>query len=116
MALRRRKGRGERKKKGWRRGEKDDHFSTERKEKREVKRRKRHMEEEILERDFEVIENGDTLAKKWSILKRMEYVLSTVKSSQTYGPKNKKNATFSACIGYTSNTLGLNGFETPHNL
>jgi len=114
-ALKRRKGKGERKKKGWQR-EKDNHFWTKKKEWREVKRRKKVAEEILLEEKFAIVENGDVTATKLSIFKRMEYVLSTVKSAQTYGPKTKKDAAFSACVGYTSNTIGLNGFKTPHNL
>jgi len=115
MTLRKKKGRGEKKNRGWYR-KKDDKFSSERKEKREIKRRKKRKEEEILEEQYAVPLEGTITAKKIAIFRRMEYVLSTVKSSARYGPRSKQNVDFSACIGYTSNTLGLNGFKTPHNL
>lgn len=113
--LRRKKGRGERRRKAWRK-EKDDRFSSERKERREMQRRKRNLEESVLEETYPVRLEGDDNERKRSIFRRMEYVLSTAKSSSRYGPRSKQNADFSACIGYTCNTIGLNGFKTPHNL
>lgn len=114
--LRKKRGRGERRNRRWRK-DKDDHFWSDRKEKREVKRRKRQVEEEMLEKLFPILEDGSIVEKKQSIFRRFEYVLSAVRSARKDGPSNKKqNADFSACIGYTSNTIGLNGFKMPHNL
>ena len=86
------------------------------KEKREVKRRKKNKEEETLEASFPILEGGDVVTIKQLLMRWMEYMLSSVKSSTKYGPRSKENADFSACIGFTSNTIGLNGFQTLHNL
>ena len=116
MALKRKRGRGERRSKG-RQKERDDHFSSERKERREVKRRIQQGEEAILEEKYAVINTGDELKLKQSIFEQMEYILSTIRISAVAGRnRNKPNASFSKCIGYTANTFGLNGFKTPHNL
>lgn len=85
MQLRRKRGKGERRKRGWRK-EKGDHFWSKRKEKREVARRKRHAEEELLEKKFPVIEDQGDLEKKRSIFRRWEYTLSAVQSTAKYGP------------------------------
>jgi len=115
MTLKRKRGKGERRKKGWHK-ENDDWSHSGQKEKREVKRRKKNKEEEMLEASFPILEGGNVVAIKQSLMHRMEYVLSSIKSSAKYGPRSKENADFSACIGFTSNTIGLNGFRTPHNL
>lgn len=43
-------------------------------------------------------------------LRDIESLLETVKSTQNYGKRKKELNDFSAVVGYTSNTFGLNGF------
>ena len=92
---------------------KDTKHKDKGKEKRETKRRRREEEKQSM--DFPIPEDGNPLEKKKAIFCSLEKILSEVKSSKNYRtPKSRNKVVFSACVGYTSNTFGLNGFKDTH--
>lgn len=118
MSLMRKRKRGERKNSGWTM-RKDTKNYKKIGVRRELKKRKREEEAKKFEDEFaiaDVCENGNTNERKKSLFRRLEHLLSEVKSKQNYGPRKAKNlmVDFSAVIGFTANTRGLKCFESPH--
>ena len=99
--------RGERKRKGWSR-KKDDRHQT----KRQLEREKRKKKKESVEPAFPSTESPEIQER--FLLSRLEEILSSVRSGSSYRMKNGKKIDFSAMVGFTSNTLGLKGFEMLH--
>lgn len=106
--------RGERKSQRWGKSTKDDRRKGKREEGREKKKRKLEEERRKFEEDYPIIQGDDIDATKKSLFLRLEAILERVKSSRNYGSRKNQKVAFSAVVGYTSNTFGLQGFEFEH--